>query len=268
MTAIIQNQRLHSRRNFIRTSAIAVGAVGILPSCATLEKISQSLEPTLQEERQLGEQAWQQIKRQRRFINGTNNNKMLDTVASSIVGKTNQQHLNWEFAVIEDATMNAFALPGGKIAVHSGLFKTVDNEEELATVVGHEVAHVTARHSAKRIGQSRLANIGMTVAELGLSLGEVKRAGQIMSLLGAGVTYGVILPYSREQEYEADYRGVGYMAKAGYDPRRSISFWNEMRASAKQKNIAEYASTHPSDVNRINALNRIMPEMVSLYKIA
>lgn len=171
----------------------------------------------------------------------------------------------WEFVVLDDCTCNAFALPGGRVGVNSGLLDLTANDDELAAVLGHEVAHVAKRHGQQRMSQNLLVTgIGLGLAIATLNVKSVARNG-IMAAYGVGSSVGVLLPFSRSHETEADYVGLHYMAKAGYDPHYAISFWQKMEAQHKSRNL-EFLSTHPSDNKRIKRLQEWLPEAMVEYR--
>jgi predicted Zn-dependent protease len=177
---------------------------------------------------------------------------------------------DWEFIVIEDDDqVNAFAMPGGKVAVYTGLFKAVKSDDDLAIVMGHEVGHVVAGHGGERVSQQILASAGATAVQLGTGLSEMDSDDQqlIMSAYGAGATLGVLRPYSRLHESEADELGLMYAARAGYDPREAIPFWQRMDALSPGA-PPEFLSTHPSGSTRIENLQRLMPQAMEAYRAA
>ena len=168
----------------------------------------------------------------------------------------------WEFTVIEDQTPNAFALPGGKVAVNVGLFKVVQNDEQLAAVLGHEIAHVAARHAAERVSQQMIEQGGLQV------LGAATQSPAVVQLATtAAAMVGITLPYSRAQEAEADQIGLMYMARAGFDPRQAIALWQNMERLAGEQSI-EFLSTHPSAGSRIERLQAAMPKALAEYRAA
>jgi len=172
----------------------------------------------------------------------------------------------WEFVVFDAPdTVNAFALPGGKVGVYTGLLKLADSDDEIATVIGHEIAHVTARHGSERWTQGAAVAVGGILLSETL-LKENKNKEGWLAAYGAGTTVGVLLPFSRLNESEADEIGLVYAARAGYDPRASIRFWEKMaEASATKAKPPEILSTHPSDATRINKLREMMPRILPLY---
>ncbi len=177
------------------------------------------------------------------------------------------QQFQWEISVIkDDKTMNAFALPGGKIAVYTGIFPVAKNEAGLAAILGHEVTHALARHGAERMSQGLVAQLLLTGADVALTGGGAGAGTRqaVMQALGLGAQVGVLLPFSREHESEADYIGLLLAAQAGYDPREAVHVWERMeRAGGTQP--PEFLSTHPSHGTRITNLQSWMPEALDLY---
>ncbi len=173
-------------------------------------------------------------------------------------------YFDWEFNLIADKSVNAFAMPGGKIVVFTGLLPVTQTEEALAVVVGHEVAHVIAQHSSERLSQQIALQYGGAIA--GGLMGNSQAMRELGStVFGLGAEIGVMLPYARKQEYEADEIGLIVMAMAGYDPRVAVPFWQRM-ADAGGVNVPEFLSTHPSDSKRIANIERIMPRVLQYYK--
>ena len=182
---------------------------------------------------------------------------------SAIAKATDQDDFDWEFIVFESSVPNAFCLPGGKVAVYSGLFKYVQNDAELASVIGHEAGHAVARHGGERLSQAKLQSWGNSLLAFALEDNALKEK----ALLAYGVTtnVGAILPYSRKHEYEADYLGMIFMAKAGYDPNAAITFWEKFQNASKTSGIDEYLSTHPVGKKRIAEMKKHLPEVLKLY---
>ena len=171
---------------------------------------------------------------------------------------------DWEIQIFEDETPNAFALPGGRIGVHTGLFEVAVNADQLAAVIGHEVAHVIARHGNERISTSYVATAGLSVVEIWMGDKDPKDRENILQLLGVGATIGVMLPFSRTHESEADILGLELMARAGFDPRASVDLWQNMVAAGGGA-PPEFLSTHPSGETRIRDLQANMPGAMGLY---
>jgi metalloendopeptidase OMA1, mitochondrial len=177
---------------------------------------------------------------------------------------------NWEVTVIkDDQTKNAFALPGGKIAVYTGIFPVAKNDAGLAAILGHEVVHALARHSSERMSQEVLTQGGLAAAAVGLGAsGANPLLGQAtMAALGVGTKVGVLLPYSRTHESEADSIGILLAAQAGYDPQEAVRVWQRMQESSEGA-PSEFLSTHPSHETRIKRLQEEMPEALEIYKKA
>ncbi len=180
------------------------------------------------------------------------------------------KQFKWEVSVIkDDSTANAWAMPGGKIAVYTGIFPMAKTEAGLAAIMGHEVIHALAQHGGERMSQGLIAQFGMTAAAVALSTqGTSPQMSQLaMQALGMGAQVGVLLPFSRKHESEADYVGVLLAADAGYDPRESIKNWQRM-AQASQGGNPEFLSTHPAHGTRIADLKSWMPEAMALYESA
>lgn len=195
-------------------------------------------------------------------------NAMVNRVGERIayVAAPDMPNAQWEFVVFDDDDqINAFAMPGGKVAVYTGLFKIVQSDADLAVVIGHEVAHVAAGHGNERVSQQMLAAGGALALQFGTRDMSSSERQLIMAAYGAGATLGVVLPYSRYHESEADEIGLIYAAEAGYDPRAAIGFWERMEAQ-KSGAPPEFLSTHPSGSTRIRKLNELMPKAVDVYQ--
>lgn len=173
----------------------------------------------------------------------------------------------WEVELFEDPTANAFALPGGKMGVHTGLLDVAVTPAQLATVLGHEIGHVLARHGNERVSQSKIVQSGMIAAQI-LVGADTAEKQQLFGLLGLGVQYGVLMPFSRTQESEADEIGISLMARAGFDPRESVVLWQNMSRASGGQSPPEFMSTHPSHTTRISQLEAWMPRAILLYEQA
>ena len=174
----------------------------------------------------------------------------------------------WEFVVFDDdETINAFAMPGGKVGVYTGILKLANTDDELAAIIGHEIAHVSARHGNERMSQSVLLITGGLA--LGYAVKDEDKGTQeaLMLAYGVGATLGAQLPFSRLHENEADEIGLLYMARAGYDPREAVRFWQKMQSMNNQA-VAEFLSTHPSHETRIERLTKLMPKAMAEYEAA
>ena len=175
--------------------------------------------------------------------------------------------IEWELAIFESESVNAFAMPGGKIGVLSGILKVTENQHQLATVIGHEIAHVTAGHSMSRASRDDLTRVGINVAAIILGGGYSGATYTAQQALAAGAQFGISLPYKRGQETEADVIGLEYMAKAGFDPRQSVPLWQRMDAGAENR-PAEFLSTHPASETRIENLINEWQETLPYYNKA
>lgn len=175
--------------------------------------------------------------------------------------------LYWELAVIDQPDINAFVLPGGKINVFSGILQVAKNQHQLATVIGHEVAHVTAHHANERASRSMVAGVGIDIAAILLGGGYARQTQAAQQTLQTGAMLGILNPFSRKQESEADVVGLKYMAMAGFDPREAVKLWTNME-EREQTQIPEFMSTHPSGEHRIESLVQQLPAALALYNEA
>ncbi|MGH6900279.1 MAG: M48 family metallopeptidase [Geminicoccaceae bacterium] len=207
---------------------------------------------------QMGLEAYQQIKQESRISNDRDLTRRVQEVGRRIAEASPNPEWDWEFTLFENPEPNAFALPGGKVGVNTGLFKVAENDDQLAAVVGHEVAHAIARHGSERMSQGLLTQIG--VAALGVTTNTT-----YAQLAAQAATLGIILPYSRTQEAEADHIGLLYMAEAGYDPREAIELWQNFNAFGGAR-PPEFLSTHPAPGSRIERLQELMPEAMEVYQ--
>ena len=200
----------------------------------------------------LGKQSYNQILKKEKKSEDTQLNQIVQRVGQRIISVSDMPTLEWEIKLIESDQKNAFALPGGKIAIYTGILSVAKNEAGLATVMSHEIAHVIARHGAQRMPQQMLLQGAMIGARL--SMKNSTQRNIILSALGVGVLYGFTLPFSRLHESEADQIGLIYMAKAGYDPNEAINFWQRFGQVKGGKGSPEWISTHPADATRIQGL--------------
>ncbi len=171
----------------------------------------------------------------------------------------------WEFSLVKDKQINAFCMPGGKIVVYEGLMSIIDSEDELAVVIGHEVAHAVAKHSNERMSQQILAQYGAQILSQTLSQKSAAVQALANQVYGIGAQYGIMMPYSRKHETEADYMGLIFMRIAGYNPDVAVSFWQKM-SSGGGSSVPEFLSTHPSDARRIADIKKVLPEIKEKYR--
>jgi predicted Zn-dependent protease len=196
--------------------------------------------------------------------------KMIERIGKRItdVAKVDVPGTDWEFVVFDKSEPNAFAMPGGKVGVNSGLIELAnEDEDEIAAVIGHEVAHVAKRHSNKRMSQGVGVALGGILLDTAMRNKSSNDRALARGAYGVGATVGAVLPFSRSQEREADDLGLIYSAKAGYDPRASIRFWQKMMSKSRRK-MPQFLSTHPDSGKRIEFLKSRMPYVMALYKNA
>ncbi|HWP23870.1 MAG TPA: M48 family metallopeptidase [Candidatus Binatia bacterium] len=172
----------------------------------------------------------------------------------------------WEFNLVENKEANAWCMPGGKVAVYSGMLPVTQTEAGLAVVMGHEIAHAIAEHGNERMSQALIAQMGGMALDRAMATSPAQTKQLWMAAYGVGVQYGALLPYSRLQESEADRLGLIFMAIAGYDPAEAINFWERMAKAKDAKAPPEFMSTHPSDETRIRAIRERLPEALRYFK--
>lgn len=235
----------------------------VLSACQTVPvtERQQLILLSAEEETRMGLSAYEQILKEEKLSQDPQVNAMVRRVGQRIAEVANRPDFQWEFRVIEKDVANAFALPGGKVAVYTGILKYTQTEAGLAVVMGHEVAHALARHGGERMSRSMLAQFGLT-------LGQVALGGSnpgVMQAVTAAYGIGVQLPFDRSQESEADRIGLILMAKAGYDPNEAVPFWQRMSSGKTGNAPPEFLSTHPSGTTRIRQLQQWMPEALQHY---
>ena len=246
-----------TRTRRTRTAMVAAALVGLggLGACAYNETLGRN-QLLLVDDAALAQaaaSAWQQALASEQVSRDAAMNNRVRQVGGRIVQAAGMGGQNWEYAVFTSDTPNAFVLPGGRMGVTTGLLSMVRNDDQLAAVIGHEVGHVVARHAAERYSQTAATQAGLQIAT-GVS-GDYGRA--VGALGGLGAQLGVLLPFSRQHELEADRLGVDYMARANYQPREALALWRLM-AQQRQGSTPEFASTHPADSTRIAALEEYM----------
>lgn len=273
---------MRTRRRLTRSIAlfsVVIGGMGLV-GCETNPYTgrSQLLMTSVDQEMQMGAQAYDQIKTDPKMKQSQDPREIepVKRVAARIVEAAKRskygemaKQFQWDVTVIkDDKTANAFALPGGKMAVYTGIFPVAKTEAGLAAVMGHEVVHALARHGAERMSQGQLTNVALQVA--GAAAGAAGGGGMLgqatMAALGVGAQVGVLLPFSRKHESEADYVGILLAADAGYDPRESVALWERMAQLSGGGGPAEFLSTHPSHDTRIDQLKSWMPEAMAIYQ--
>lgn len=242
--------------------------VGSLSACfvqcvstPVTQRMSLQLIPEAQMNR-MGEQAYSEMRAKTPKSNNAAIREVINRVGQRIADASGKKY-SWEFEVFDEAkTVNAFCLPGGKIAFYTGILPIAQNEAGLAAIMGHEVAHAVAGHGNERISQSLIVQMGLTAADVSLRDSRYKKL--IYGGLALGVQFGVLLPYSRSHETEADIIGLRYMAQAGYEPAESVSLWERMGRAGGGR-MPEFMSTHPNPENRAAKLKSAIPEVLALY---
>jgi metalloendopeptidase OMA1, mitochondrial len=216
------------------------------------------------EEVALGEEAYRDILKKEKLSLDGQLIALVERVGRQLAAVSPMPNLKWEFTLIESPQKNAFALPGGKVAIYSGILPICANEAGLAAVMGHEIAHAVARHGAQRISRSLILTGLLATTSISLSNNENREA--IMGALGVGTAVGLTLPFSRSNESEADEIGLMLMAKAGYDPREAERFWGRFNKMKRGSSPPEFLSTHPADATRIEDIRRLLPKANRTYR--
>ena len=281
---LVYDENMLSRLGFLRglhrvlSLGGLVAACGVVIACATnpYTQRSQFLLISETQEAQLGAQAYAQVLQNPKVKISQNAReiepvkrvaaRLIEAAKASRYAEAARQ-FDWEVTVIkDDKTANAFALPGGKIAVYTGIFPIAKTEAGLAVVLGHEMTHALARHGAERVSQDIVAQGGLLLANVALASQGVSPQVADLVMLSGGLLadYGIILPFSRSHESEADYIGLLLTAQAGYDPREALKVWEQMEQASKGQ-PPEFMSTHPSHGTRIKQLQGWMPEALTHY---
>lgn len=263
------------RRYAIRLVPIGIALLVIWFQFFSSEKITNEagrdvrLALTAEQEATLGLQSYHQILSQSRVVDSGPEVDLVKRVAERLAGATGNagRKFDWRVSVVAGDQVNAFCLPGGKIVVFTGILPVAKSEAGLATVMGHEMAHATLRHGSERLLKQQATSTFMTGVQFSMGDLSYEQQRAVMAAIGAGAQYGFILPFSRDHESEADAVGLTYMARAGYDPRESIVFWERMaKASAGRGQPPGFLSTHPAHGTRIERLKKMMPEVLKLYQ--
>lgn len=249
----------HSIRSFFRVGLVLFvclfGGIG----CGTAMLSDENLAKRAKRD-------FNRMKSKETLSTNASHNKMIKEIGERIAGvaQVDLPGTEWEFVVFQNSEANAFAMPGGKVGVYTGLIDLADgDEDEVAAVIGHEVAHVAFRHSNKRMTQAMGIALGGVILNTALRNKDSTDRRLATGAYAAGTTLGVALPYSRENEREADHRGLFYSAMAGYDPRAAIRFWSKMKKSGKR--LPAIFSTHPNPGKRIEFLQSHMDQAYGLY---
>lgn len=245
----------------------------LLSACATTpDGRSQVLLVSDSQLNQMGQTAFEQMKANDKTSTVPARSAYAQCIVDALVAQLDPQwrDLPWEAQAFAIAEPNAFALPGGKVGINTGLLRVADTQDKLAAVLGHEIGHVVYRHAGERISQQQLAQTGIALA--GAYAGRnssPEQTNQLMAALGAGAQVGVLLPFSRRHETEADIFGQRLMAEAGFDPRAAVELWQGMQAATgSEGRPPRFLSTHPDPDGRIRALSEAAPRLVPVYEAA
>ncbi len=223
-----------------------------------------------QQEEALGLQSYAQVLQESEVIKAGPEYELVRGVAARLAAATGEtgHGFEWEVSLVRDPQVNAFCLPGGKIVVYTGILPVAQSEAGLATVMGHEMAHATLRHGSERLFEQKATQTMMTGVQVSIGDMSYEQQRAIMGAIGAGAKYGLLMPFGRGHESEADKVGLRYMARAGYDPREAMAFWQRMEEAAGGGAPPEFMSTHPSHGTRIAQLQELMPEAMAEYEKA
>lgn len=249
----IATPKMH-RRDLVRglwAGTMMVGVGGAAGCASTAEFFAPSDAQLIP----MAAQAWEETKKETPISNDRAANAMMQRMGPKIANAAGVYDSGWEFVVFDSEEKNAFVLPGGKVGFYKGLIDFTDNEDQVAAVLGHEVAHVTRRHAALRAGQQQATALGLALGSVAVGASSISndQKNAAMAIMGAGATVGIILPFSRQNELEADVIGVDYMHTAGYDVTQSVALWQKMGA-ASQGRPTEWMSTHPNPETRVEQL--------------
>jgi len=215
---------------------------------------------------QMGLSAYREVLSKGRVSSDPELNTQVTRVGRRIAEATGKDY-QWEFKVLDDKQANAFCMPGGKVAVYTGILPITQDDAGLAAVLGHEVAHAIARHGGERVSQTLLVQSTLAATQVALSRNDPRTVQTVTALLGAGAAVGVLLPWSRAQESEADHLGLIYMAKAGYHPSAARDLWLRMaQAERGRGRPPEFLSTHPAAETRIRQIEAWIPEALEYYR--
>lgn len=249
------------------TGFLAVGLLAVV-ACETVPITGRSQIMLLPEgtELQMGLDSYKDVLKKSKVSADPALNAQVTRVGQRIAAATGKNY-EWEFKVLEDKQVNAFCLPGGKVAVYTGILPIARDDAGLAAVLGHEVSHAIARHGGERVSQQLLVQTSLSAVQVGLAGGDPVLMQSVTSLLGAGASVGLLLPWGRNQESEADHLGLIYMAKAGYHPSAARDLWVRMgEAGRNTQRQPEFLSTHPAPETRVRQIEAWIPEALQHYR--
>jgi len=273
------DSRKTSKLNYLQSFVIIVFSFSLINSCSTVPLTGRSQLNMISDNEMLAMsfQQYDQFLSENAVSKDRDKTKMVKRVGIRIqhaVEKYMKQNnfsnqlkdYEWEFNLIQNDQVNAWAMPGGKVVVYTGILPITNDETGLAVVLGHEIAHAIAEHGNERMSQQILQQVGAVGLMIAMNNEPVQKQAMWLSVYGIGTQVGIMLPYSRTHESEADHMGLIFMAMAGYNPNAAPEFWKRMSANKKGGSPPEILSTHPSDETRINDLNSWIPEAMKYYK--
>jgi len=263
---------MNMRKLAIRVVPIAIAAIVVWFQFLSSEKFTNETGRTVhlalspEQEEALGIQSYREVLADSDTIRSGSQYDLVREVAMRLAQAT-KKDFRWEVSLVRSNQVNAFCLPGGKIVVYTGILPVAETPAGLATVMGHEMAHATLRHGSERIFSQQATQTLLTGVQFSLGDMDYEKRRAIMAAIGAGAQYGVLLPFSRDHESEADQVGLSYMALAGYDPREAVVFWERMSKQGGEQ-PPEFLSTHPSHGTRIQRLKALLPQATEKYQRA
>ena len=246
----------------LKMSSIFIFTILTFSACthkAPFTQRNQMIFMSHEQELALGEESYKQTLAKSKIVSNTKDAKRVKQIGEKIANITNITDYKWEFNLVENEQMNAFCLPGGKVVVYTGILKVAKNDDQLATVISHEFAHALARHGAERVSASMVQQGVQILGNVLLASKAPQYTNVFNQTYGIGTQLGVMLPYGRLQESEADEIGIYLMIKAGYNPNEAIKFWENM--SKDKEKTSEFFSTHPSSENRIQNIKNIISKI-------
>lgn len=257
------------RRDWLMTTT-ATGLCSCFAGCKTAPVTGRKQLMLIPEQNEvaMGRQAFVDAAAEETTTTNANYQDIVSRVGQRIAAVSGKADYNWETRVVASQDQNAYALPGGKIVVYEGILPICQNEAGLAVVMSHEVAHVLARHGGERMSQQSAVNGVKTAVGYAMRNQEQVSRELWMKAYGMATTYGLVLPYSRKHESEADHIGLMLMSEAGYDPSEAPKFWMRFAQSAQGEKPPEFLSTHPADSRRASDLEKLLPEALGIYRQA
>ena len=245
-----------------KTIFLAIATLIIIAGCTyktPYTNRSQMIFMSQKEEMALGEKSYKESLSQSKIITGTKDATRIKNIGARIAKVANRNDFQWEFNLVEDEAINAFCLPGGKVVVYTGILKMAKNDDQLATVISHEIAHALARHGSERMSSSMVQQGLQVVGNIALGVTAPQYQNLFNQTYGVGTQLGVMLPYGRMQESEADEIGIYLMSQAGYNVNEALKFWENM--SEGKKEGSDFFSTHPSSTNRISDIQKVIAKL-------